>query len=276
MRTLRWLSLAAVSAAFVLFVVLPARAQSPGVNLVQLVAEVNSLTSKVQSLQNTVTTLQNTVASQAVTIAALKAKTAPLSVQNGVGAGTELYFTGVNVHIVNGLGATSGNPSDPLIEDFGDHPTTNGLGNLIIGYNLSRTFNNPIGFDLRTGSHNLILGDANDYSSYGGIIGGFGNSISGSYASIISGAGNTAIGAQSVVIAGADNDASGIGSVVTAGLFNDTSSLETYSEVTAGEFNSTSGAYAAVGGYSNFATGLQSVVTGGQNNTASGARSIAP
>ena len=48
---------------------------------------------------------------------------------NILSVATTIRFSGVNVQIVNGLGATNGNPVNPF------DPTTNGLGNLIVGYN---------------------------------------------------------------------------------------------------------------------------------------------
>src|SRR6516225_3097954 len=54
-------------------------------------------------------------------------------------AANEVVITGANLRIVNGLGSTE---------------TTNGLGNLIVGYNEERGF----GLDKRTGSHNVVVG----------------------------------------------------------------------------------------------------------------------
>ena len=79
-------------------------------------------------------------------VAALEAKTRFIST-----VGTEMSITGANLHILNGTGQTE---------------TTNGLGNLIVGYNeLRETGKNP-----RTGSHNLIVGNRNDYLSFGGVV----------------------------------------------------------------------------------------------------------
>src|SRR5579883_1755981 len=89
------------SLAMIVCLIAPASATtpvSPGVNLAQLVAQVNSLQSQVNTQQATINNLQTTVNAQAATIAALQAKTASISVQNGVGTNTELFFTGVNVH----------------------------------------------------------------------------------------------------------------------------------------------------------------------------------
>ena len=46
-----------------------------------------------------------------------------------IGTAKTIRFTGVNVQIVNGLGATNGNPGDPR----DDEQVVNGLGNLVVG-----------------------------------------------------------------------------------------------------------------------------------------------
>ena len=57
-------------------------------------------------------------------------------------------FSGVNVQVVNGAGTTD---------------TTNGLGNLIVGYNAT-----PAGLldGMRDGSHNIIIGDGHEYREH--------------------------------------------------------------------------------------------------------------
>ena len=79
-------------------------------------------------------------------------------------------FSGCNVQIVNGEGDTE---------------TTNELGNLIVGYN-----KNEFGAS-RSGSHNLVVGDHHEYSSFGGFVAGVANTIVGQYASVSGGEGNT-------------------------------------------------------------------------------------
>src|SRR5262245_38402709 len=64
-----------------------------------------------------------------------------------------VVFDGVNVHIRNGLGATNGSPQNPSSTDPGV-VRTNGLGNLIVGYNELRGAEG--GGDTRTGSHNVV------------------------------------------------------------------------------------------------------------------------
>ena len=71
---------------------------------------------------------------------------------NDLGTATTVRFKDVNVQIVNGLGATNGFPDDPDSLDP-VQTTTNGLGNLIVGYQEMH----PAGDD-RTGSHNVVVG----------------------------------------------------------------------------------------------------------------------
>ena len=116
-------------------------------------------------------------------VAVVETRTAPLSV-----AGPDFTITGMNVHIVDGTGSTNSN---------------SGLGNLIVGYNALR--NLPAFPDIRTGSHNLVLGDANNYASYGGLVAGTNNNLIGPYSSISGGIGNYATGFVSSIGGGADN-----------------------------------------------------------------------
>jgi hypothetical protein len=159
--------------------------------------------------------------------------------QNVTRIGDNIMFEAVNVQIVNGTGTTAGYP--------------NSLGNLIVGYNEIR----PVG-NVRDGSHNIILGTRNNYSSFGGIVGGYWNTISGQYASIVGGDGNTA---------------SGDYSSVSGGQLNQTSGL--YSSVSGGRYNKASGEYSFVGGgggsnsnFGNEAFSNYSAILGGRSNIA--------
>ncbi len=178
-------------------------------------------------------------------------------------------FTGVNVHIRNGLGATDG--------DTGGGAQVNGLGNLIIGYDEARSSGSD-----KSGSHNLVLGSENNYTSYGGIVAGSRNEISGKYASVSGGLSNTASGdyasisggsfstasaAQSSVSGGTGNTASGFFSTVSGGSRNTATGW--YSSVSGGYQNTASGQYASVSaGESNDASGQHTSITGGRSNTA--------
>ncbi len=144
---------------------------------------------------------------------AVEAKTAALTDD-----GTNFAITGRNVHIVDGSGQTVSNSA---------------LGNLTVGYNISRGGGN----DRRDGSHNLIVGEKNNYRSSGGLVVGYQNEISGGFASVSGGSSNTASGA--------------------------------FSSVSGGEFNVASSQLSSVsGGSSNMATGAGASVSGGYNRSA--------
>jgi hypothetical protein len=162
---------------------------------------VNALEVRLSALEARVAALESVNASQSAEIAALKAKTQYVSV-----AGGEMFITGTNLHVVNGFGATS---------------QVNGMGNLIVGYNQLRND----GSDDRTGSHNLIAGDFNNYSSFGGFVAGFNNNITGIYSSVSGGNGNTASGSSSAVSGGRLNTASFHWASVSGGEGNTASQL---------------------------------------------------
>lgn len=158
----------------------------------------------------------------------------------------DVVIDGGNLHVRNGDGATD---------------TTNGLGNIIIGYNELRGAS-----DDRSGSHMLVLGDQNSYSSYGGIVAGFYSTTSGAYASITGGWNNTASGPWASVTGGQSNTASGERSSVTGGSGNTASGPR--ASVSGGLGNTASALNSSVsGGSYNHADGIQSTVSGGTGTT---------
>ena len=179
-------------------------------------------------------------------IAALEAKLSGLT-----RSGNDFIITNANLYIRSGSGATDG--------------AVNGKGNLIIGHNELRGSG-----DNRTGSHNLIIGTMHNYSSYGGIVAGFGNTISGTYSSVSGGSGNTASGDKSSVSGGSSNTASGYASSVSGGDSNTASAWS--SSISGGQFNKAVGylGSSVSGGQYNTASGLYSSVSGGRYNVASG------
>lgn len=106
---------------------------------------------------------------------------------NGV-KGPHLIFKGVNVHVRSGSGTTV---------------DSTGLGNLIIGYNETAQGGTALN---RTGSHNLVGGQLNSFSSSGGLVFGSNNRLSGRYAAILGGEQNSATGWYSTVYGGQFND----------------------------------------------------------------------
>ncbi len=191
---------------------------------------------------------QTTVDALEARIAALEALFAGVT-----RAGDDITISGANVHIVSGSGTTDG--------------AVNGLGNLIVGYNELRGSS-----DDRTGSHNIVVGKEQNYSSYGGLVAGLFNTISGPYASVSGGYYNEATGDSSSVSGGWDNVASNLYSSVSGGSFNEASG--DYSSVSGGWFNVASDYGSSVsGGNQNTASGNYSSVSGGIMNTASGSSS---
>lgn len=185
-----------------------------------------------------------------------------------------VLFKGANVQVVNGLGITE---------------TINGLGNLIVGYNGLRNVA-PAEFvcsdgqfadqaacegagqlwaaNHKSGSHNIVGGQGNSYSSYGGLVVGISNVTNGQYSSVTGGSVNTASGFASSVSGGFGNGASGLRSSVSGGQLNTASASN--SSVSGGTSNFSSGSGASVsGGQQNTASAGNSSVSGGVRNTAS-------
>jgi len=195
----------------------------------------------------------------------LEEKVKHVTIQTGEDGLLELVLTGVNLRIVNGLGSTA---------------TTNGLGNLLVGYNEPRQ-----GFaNIRTGSHNVVVGKSHNFSRFGGLVVGFFNTISGDFASVSGGAINTASGESTAVSGGQNNTASGLRAAVSGGVGNVANGY--VAAVSGGATNLTPGDGASVsggmnngafggftsvcGGEGNSAKGFAAAVSGGQHNTASG------
>jgi uncharacterized coiled-coil protein SlyX len=135
--------------------------------------------------------------------------------------GPNLIFEGVNVHIRNKRSSTT---------------TVDGLGNLIIGYNEigdeAGLFYPP---PIRSGSHNLIVGSGHSFTSAGGFVAGYRNTIGNSFSTVTGGFLNMANGEYSSVSGGLLNLAGGEFSSVSGGMQNDTASFA--SSVTGGSYN---------------------------------------
>jgi hypothetical protein len=209
----------------------------------------------------TLTTLQNQVAALQTQVNQLVTLLASVT-RNG----NDITFSGVNVHIVNGTGTTDG--------------VYNGRGNLIVGYNEERSSGN-----VRTGSHNIVVGMRQNYSSYGGLVSGNSNTISGILSSVSGGSGNTASGSYSSVSGGRHNKASGDYSFVGGGGHSNSiygnEAFSNYSAILGGSFNiagddivpddHSNGELATIsGGDSNRARGPWSHIGGGGGNHAAG------
>jgi len=151
--------------------------------------------------------------------------------------GNDIYVTGANLHVRSGSGQTDG--------------PVNGLGNLIVGYNELRP---ATGDNDRSGSHNIVVGSLQNYSSYGGLVAGQWNTLSDQYATISGGLGNVASGGWSSVCGGASNQA-----------------MAVFATVAGGNRNRAEGGVTSIsGGMQNVTRDNMSTVSGGSNNTASG------
>lgn len=210
------------------------------------------------------------------------------------GQAPTIRFTGVNVQIVNGSGATNGNPASPTSVTG----VTNSVGNLIVGYNET-----GVGANNRTGSHNLVVGTGLQYERWGGAVLGRGNVIRGAWSSVTGGNGNTATGDYVSVTGGLNNEAEGDFSSISGGQFNaatgdigwvgggnaneaagvessvsggiGNAALGPSSSVTGGEFNNADGDHSCVtGGRLNIANGDHSMVAGGLNNYSGGPSTV--
>jgi hypothetical protein len=111
------------------------------------------------------------------------------NVVNGV-KGPHVIFSGVNLHVRSGSGST------------GDNGTPTGLGNLIVGYNEGP---HPDPTSGRNGSHNIVGGTLNAFTSSGGMVFGNQNWIQSGSASILGGQGNLAQGLGSSILGGRAN-----------------------------------------------------------------------
>ena len=172
-----------------------------------------------------------------------------------------IVFTGANLYVQNGLGATNGNPDDPKHDE---EAVVNGLGNLIVGYDEDA---GPWDYpdSEKTGSHNLIVGRFHSYTSVGGLVAGSRNYLVGPFAGILGGRVNTASGGQSTVSGGSQNTAAGDDSSVAGGEFS--SAVADESMVVGGTNNmALAEASTVVGGADNVAEGSNSLVLGGQGN----------
>ena len=117
-----------------------------------------------------------------------------------------VLFSGANVQVVNGAGAS-------MVDD-----NLNGLGNLIIGYNVARfTWSAEEVESQRTGAHNLVMGPYNAYTNHYGIVHGFWNEAQGRYAVTVAGQHNEVNGEGAVAIAGDSNIVDGEGSAAVGG-----------------------------------------------------------
>ena len=148
----------------VMLVVMTGNASAARPSLSGLQQQIDELTLIVKGLQEELTKTRAELANvQSNTVLGLNGK---LKLENVNGQDTAL-FEGVNVQLINGAGMTA---------------AMNGVGNLIIGYNVDSS-----GLASRIGSHNIILGDEESYPDTEKLITGY---IDSNYDLLLSVAGN--------------------------------------------------------------------------------------
>lgn len=114
-------------------------------------------------------------------------------------ANHHVKFTGANVYVQSGSGATDG--------------AVNGLGNLIVGYDEANTWKTSD----KSGSHNLIIGTGNNYSSWGSAIFGTENESTAPVSAVLGGDRNTVAYEGAVIVTGYQNEANAAYSAILNG-----------------------------------------------------------
>ena len=170
----------------VMLVVMTGNASAARPSLDSLQQQIDQLTLTVKGLQEELTKTRAELAKvQSNTVLGLNGK---LKLENVNGQDTAL-FEGVNVQLINGAGMTA---------------AMNGLGNLVIGYNVDSS-----GLASRIGSHNIILGDEESYpdteklitgniaSNYGLLL-----NVAGDLDTVVGGSQQTTVGTNQAITVG--------------------------------------------------------------------------
>ena len=267
----------------------PAVAADVNANFTATKTSVDDNNNRLENLEAAVTSMLSTIIDQQNTITQLQADLS--AVENNtvleldgllqyalIDGYDTAEFTNVNVQINNGTGDT-----DEIV---------NGKGNLIIGYNEISSLEpffcsdpqytdsvNCIGNleiwakNVRTGSHNLILGQNNSFAQYSSLIAGRYNVSNGIRANVLGGSYNISTGTESSISGGSNNNASGALSNISGGSFNTSSGF--YSSISGGYLNNATDFFSNVsGGRENTASGQYSNISGGRMNIANGNYSI--
>jgi hypothetical protein len=149
-----------------------------------------------------------------------------------------------NLQVVNGLGTTD---------------TTNGCGNLIVGYNEPPPASSGAP-TARTGSHNLIVGRFHSHASYAGLLAGEMNvtSVNAPASCVVGGSEGSANADRVVVVGGVENKANSDRCVIIGGFDNGANGGDRA---------------VVVGGVNNRADAPSSCIFGGSANTTGGSGS---
>jgi hypothetical protein len=220
-------------------------------------AAIAALTAQVRALSDQVRQVSALAASQQAALAEVRQSNSVMLTRLTCvtkSTATDFIFDGCNVHIQNGAGSTG---------------SLNSLGNLIIGYNKNQV-------SQRSGSHNLIVGDLHEYTSYGGVVTGTENTLSAPNSTIMSSVDSSSTGTGGAAIIGADRGTTQGNAVLLGGSQNFASANAHFAVAVGGNQNQVlSGEAVVMAGTLNVASGGSSVACGGSENTASGNGSVA-
>jgi hypothetical protein len=234
-------------------------ANGPKATLKSLAAQVATLMQTVQTLTQNVQTLQSQLASANAQNAFALGQFVTVDTKDTINGlkPPHIIFSGGNLHVRSGSG---------------ESVDATGLGNLVVGYDSDAGCgaNNPATIDAdRGGSHNLVLGDCNRYTSSRGLVAGFDNKIAREDATITGGDNNEASGTSAHISGGNANFATGDDASVSGGSSNQANGAD--SSVTGGVGNVVNGTSSSIaGGNGNKVTGKESFIGGGENQTIAG------
>jgi len=141
-------------------------------------ADTMTNTSQITANTGAIASQSSAVTSNKADITALQMLTQDMT-RATINGAASVVFESVNLHVRSGSGATNGFPSNAASTSPGQ-TSTNGLGNLIIGYDESTIPPTTT----KTGSHNLIIGGRHSYSSFRGVFAGWENTTAGPYATV--------------------------------------------------------------------------------------------
>jgi hypothetical protein len=198
--------------------------------------------------QDEVSRLRDRVQHLETKVGALEEKLSKVSYEhNGLNGLPTVKISGANLQVVNGAGATH---------------HVNGLGNVIIGYDEHAD-------DIKqTGSHNLVIGDRQTFTSWGGLLAGSKNVVTAPLG-VAFGFSNDVKQKWATVTGGYFNVAGGDGSSISGGSQSETKS--TLSSISGGFNNFTEGQWASVsGGQTNIGVGKYASLSGGDRGRATG------
>lgn len=260
--------------------------------LTRAFTDINKLSTNVTDGSDAITALQAALASANAKIRTLESQSLAdhVSIQTVDGHPT-VWIEGANVQVVNGMNATNGIPGS---RSFFKGPT-NGLGNVIIGYNEASNLARPHCSDGRIAlNREPNLTDQQECeagldASGNAVTDHLNNPITGVWAAAQrTGSHNLVIGSEhsytshgglvighsniinnrsANVTGGSDNLASGVASSVSGGAKNAAKGRNT--SVSGGKGNSALGRFSSVsGGESNRSSGISSSVSGGTSNDA--------